>query len=556
MFFTGGASLSYEAVSRIRIDGAIGELGAVIGEVDLALTGWMRVSERSADVSERRDAETEAALVAYRFGRRDAAHEHLERARALSAARLDTTVRLEAVQADVELWLDHETAVGSRTAERAVAAAEDMASMSGGLERLPPAARRAYLAALEVAIDGAMQEDRDDDIVGLAEQCLRIAKGLDDESQIAAEIRAAQALRTVSRPREGEVQSRHAWEASKRLVLPMLTVEAGRGLARVLRDLGRLAEAHAVAIETRELEARLAEEPKHWGGGASIRHVIELSVADAAGALRALRRDAAEEPDPHYRQDLHLAVATWQARVSGAKAASDVEAELAAAHADADLARCPRHSNTLALRTAELLARIGHVDEARGALADWDRRPGTGRVSRDLWRMRTAAAIAAAEGDIEAAIATLDPYVQVLEQAGLNLELIWARIDLGRSLAKLDRSRAVEAFLGAADLAERCSALSEVRLASQSLRQLGVRAWRRGRAAIGDGVDSLSEREREVARLVAAGNSNRDIADDLMLSPKTVERHLTNILAKLDLRNRTELASRVLSSSVRVSSDD
>jgi DNA-binding CsgD family transcriptional regulator len=428
--------------------------------------------------------------------------------------------------------------------------------MSGGLERLPPAARRAYLAALGVAIDGAMQEDRDDDIIGLAEQCLRTARGLDDESQIAAEIRAAQALRTVSRPREAEVQSRQAWEASKRLVLPMLTVEAGRGLARILRDLGRLAEAHAIVTETRELEARLADEPKHWGGGASIRHVIELSFGDAADALRALRRDAAEEPDPHYRQDLHLAVATWQARVSGAKAASEVETELAAAHKDADLARCPRHSNTLALRTAELLARIGHVDVARRALTEWDRRPGTGRISRELWRMRTAAAIAAAEGDIEVATATLDSYVQVLEQSGLNLELIWARIDLGRDLATFDRIRAVEAFLGAAELAEECSALSEMRLASQALRKLGVRAWRRGRAAIGDGIDVLSEREREVAKLVAAGKSNRDIADHLMLSPKTVERHLTNILAKLDLRNRTELASRVVSSSVRGSSDD
>ena len=544
------------APARVRIDRAIGELGAVIGEVDLALSRWTRVSEQSADATERRDAETEAALAAYRFGRRDAAHEHLERARALSTARLDATVRLEALQADVELWLDHETAVGSRTAERAVAAAEEMASMSGGLERLPPAARRAYLAALEVAIDGAMQEDRDDDIIELAEQCLRIARGLDDESQIAAEIRAAQALRTVSLPREGEAQSRRAWDASKRLVLPMLTVEAGRGLARVLRDLGRLTEAHAVAMETRDLEARLAEEPKHWGGGPSIQHVIELSATDAASALRALRRDAAEEPDPHYRQDLHLAVATWQARVAGAKAAGEVEAELAAAHKDAHLARCPRHSNTLALRTAELLARIGHVEEARRALAEWDRRPGTGRVSRDLWRMRTAAAIAAAEGDIEAASATLDAFAEALEQAGLNQELIWARIDLGRCLAKLDRRRAVTALSAAVELSEACSALSELRLASQALRQLGVRAWRRRRATIGDGVDALSPREREVARLVAAGNSNREIADRLVLSPKTVERHVTNILAKLDLRNRTELASRVFSSSVRGSPDD
>lgn len=544
------------AGARIRIDRALGELGAVIGEVDLALERWTRVSEESDDASEQRHAETEAALVAYRFGRRAEAHEHLDRARALSAAGLEATVRLDALQADVELWLDHETAAGSRTAARALAAAEEMAATSGGIERLSPAARRTYLAALEVAIDGAMQEDRDDDIVGLAERCVRVSASLDDESHIAALIRAAQALRTVARPHEGEAHDRQAWDASKRLVLPMLTVEAGRGLARVLRDLGRLAEAHSVAAETLQLEARLTDAPRHWGSAASLRHVIELSFEDAPAALRALRRDAAAEPDPHYRQDLHLAIAVWRARTAASKAASEVEAELAAAYADANLARCPRHSAHLALRTAELLARIGRGDDARRALEEWDRRPGFGRVSRDLWRMPAAAAIAATDGDDAAAISLLETYAQSLERAGLNLELIWARIDLGRSLSKVDRDRAVAAFESAAELAEACGAVSEGRVASQALRRLGVRAWRRGATTIGRGLIGLSRRELEISRQVADGASNREIGEALVISPKTVERHVTNILAKLGLRNRTELASLVRSSAVRDSPDD
>ncbi len=492
----------------------------------------------------------------HRFGRRGDAHEHIDRARALAAAGLEETVRLDALEADVELWLDHETAAGSRTAERAVAAAAVMASTSGGLERLPAAARRAYLAALEVAIDGAMQEDRDDDIVDLAEQCVRVSASLDDESHLAAQIRAGMALRTVTRLREAEAYDRQAWDASKRLVLPMLTVEAGRGLARVLRDMGRLAEAHAVAVETRQLEARLTDAPRHWGSAASIGHVIELSFEDAASALRALRRDAAAEPDPHWRQDLHQAIAAWQARVAGPKASSEVEAELVAAHADSELARCPRHSADLALVTAELLARIGRVEDARRALAEWDRRPGTGRIKRDVYRMRTAAAIAAAEGDDAAAIAIQETYAQAVESAGQNLELIWARIDLGRCLARLDRDRAVAAFTSAADLAERCGALSEGRIVAQALRRLGVRAWRRGPSGGGDGLGALSLREHEIARLIADGNSNRDIAEALVVSPKTVERHVTNVLAKLGLRNRTELASTIRSAAVRDSPDE
>jgi DNA-binding CsgD family transcriptional regulator len=547
--------LDQGAVDRTTIDRALGELAGMIGEVDLALERWTRVSEQSAEDSDRRHAETEAALTAYRFGRSAEAYEHLERARALPHG-LEATVRLDALQADVELWLDHETAAGSRSAARAVAAAEEMAATTGGLDRLSPSARRAYLAAIEVAIDSAMQEARDDDIPGLAEQCLRISAGLGDESHIAGQVRAAQALRTVGRPREGETQSRQAWDASKRAVLPMLTVEAGRGLARVLLEMGRLAEAHEVALETRQLEARLTTEPKHWGSAASLRHLIELSFEDAAAALNALRRDAAAELDPHYSQDLHLEVAVWQARALGEKAAPEVERELIAAQADADLARCPRHSRGLALANAELLARVGRVEDARRALAEWDTRPDAGRIRRDLWRTGTGGVIAAASGDTATAISILEGYAQDLDRAGLNMELIWARIDLGRCQVGVDRDRAIAEFTAAADLAERCGATSEGRIAAQALRRLGVRAWRRGAASTGAGLLGLSAREQEISRRVADGASNREIAEALVLAPKTVERHLTNILAKLGLRNRTELASTVRSAVVRGSPDE
>ena len=58
----------------------------------------------------------------------------------------------------------------------------------------------------------------------------------------------------------------------------------------------------------------------------------------------------------------------------------------------------------------------------------------------------------------------------------------------------------------------------------------------RGRSGLPGG---LTEREAEVLRLVAAGNSNREIAAMLVLSDKTVARHLPNIFAKLGLSSRT-----------------
>jgi NarL family two-component system response regulator LiaR len=55
-------------------------------------------------------------------------------------------------------------------------------------------------------------------------------------------------------------------------------------------------------------------------------------------------------------------------------------------------------------------------------------------------------------------------------------------------------------------------------------------------------VDGLTDREHEVVRLVAQGRSNAEIAQELVISDKTVKTHISNILSKLDLQDRTQLA--------------
>lgn len=55
-------------------------------------------------------------------------------------------------------------------------------------------------------------------------------------------------------------------------------------------------------------------------------------------------------------------------------------------------------------------------------------------------------------------------------------------------------------------------------------------------------VEDLTEREREVVRLVAMGRSNREIAEELYISEKTVKTHISNILRKLNMEHRTQLA--------------
>ena len=56
-------------------------------------------------------------------------------------------------------------------------------------------------------------------------------------------------------------------------------------------------------------------------------------------------------------------------------------------------------------------------------------------------------------------------------------------------------------------------------------------------------TESLTDRERDVLRLLARGQSNRQIGGELFISPKTASVHVSNILAKLAVTNRTEAAA-------------
>jgi DNA-binding CsgD family transcriptional regulator len=546
------------SADQVALDEALGELAGALGEQRVAIERWGRIGELSHDPLKRQQSEIEAARAAYRAGLRDAAHAHIDRARRIGPLTPETAIRMLTLEADIRLWLDHETTSGSYAAGRALAAAEEMAVAAGGLERLTATERATYAAALDTAIDAAMQEDRGDEVIRLGETGHLLAKQLDQESYVAALLRIGFALLPFGRVPEAGAMLLEAWNLARRLVMPTAMVDAGNGLARALPSLGRFAEARAVAAEAGALERRLGNAPRRWGNPTPWLHAIELSLGDPGSAVRDLRRDAELEADPHFRLRIHQNIAAWQARFGGARLAEEVEGELAAARADSALARCPRCTSELAVTSAELFARIGRAEDAGREMSAWE-----GHVSattypmQEVRRARAQAAIAAAEGDVLTAASILEAMARSLRGEGLLDELLWAHLDLGRVLADSDRLASVRAFTDAAALAEEVGATTQGRLAAQELRRLGVRAWRRGVEAQGAGLAGLSSREVEIAGLVAGGLTNREVAQRLRISPRTVERHITNVLAKLGLRNRTELAAVVhFAGLVRGSTDD
>jgi DNA-binding NarL/FixJ family response regulator len=108
------------------------------------------------------------------------------------------------------------------------------------------------------------------------------------------------------------------------------------------------------------------------------------------------------------------------------------------------------------------------------------------------------------------------------------------------------REEAVEHLVAAHRTARRLGARPLVERAAGSLAALGERADRRlGRRAVAQAANGgLTRREVEVVRLVAMGHTNREIARELFLSPRTVEMHVGGILVKLGCRSRADAARR------------
>ncbi len=145
----------------------------------------------------------------------------------------------------------------------------------------------------------------------------------------------------------------------------------------------------------------------------------------------------------------------------------------------------------------------------------------------------------------EDGIRFLEQAVVTLEGSGAQLELARAWTDLGAAVRRARRrTESREPLRRGLSLADQCGATVLAERAREELRLAGAKPRR---AAI-SGPASLTPSERRIAEQAAAGKTNRQIAQELFLTMKTVAFHLTNAYRKLDVSSREQLAA-VLSAS-------
>ena len=143
----------------------------------------------------------------------------------------------------------------------------------------------------------------------------------------------------------------------------------------------------------------------------------------------------------------------------------------------------------------------------------------------------------------EAGIGLLREAVEVLAGSQARLEHAHALVDLGAALRRANqRTEARQRLREGVDLARAVGALALAERANEEIAATGARP----RKILRTGLDALTASERRVAQLAADGMSNKEIAQTLFITIKTVELHLSSAYRKLEISSRAQLGNALL----------
>ncbi len=298
---------------------------------------------------------------------------------------------------------------------------------------------------------------------------------------------------------------------------------------------GRIAEAEAEA----EARGTLESAADIWALGRPmlIACVLDAMVerADFGGCERFLAEHRAGEDLDGYSMASrllysrgHLRLAAGEPRaalrdfeqIRGREAASGLETAAVPTRASAALAHAQ-------LGDAARAAELAHEELERARI--W------GAPSTLSFALRAAGVVTGGDDGIE----LLREAVSVLDGSPPRYERMRSLTDYGAALRRAGHRReAREPLRRALELAERSGALRTAARARDELLATGARPRRTALS----GADALTPSERRVCRLAADGLSNREIAQALFVTVRTVEGHLTQTYMKLDITSREQLA--------------
>jgi DNA-binding CsgD family transcriptional regulator len=187
----------------------------------------------------------------------------------------------------------------------------------------------------------------------------------------------------------------------------------------------------------------------------------------------------------------------------------------------------------------EAYARLGRIDEAKPVAASLERQA---RATGVPWSLGAGLRCRAllVDGDAEAR-AAFQEALRFQKEVGV-FERGRNELCFGERLRRRGQRRDSRIHLGAAlEAFESCGATPWAERARTELRASGLTLRRRQPAA----QEQLTPQELQIARLVAEGKTNRDVAATLFVTPKTVEFHLTRVYRKLGIHSRSELVLRM-----------